>query len=105
MAAVGIAAFAMLVLAAALAAPVVPRSNWVWDWHDVTSARAAIIFGMVSTLGAMGLAVSVWRKPSLGARRLLGAELALAAVTITSSLLLMRSGSWMPDMRAVMVCV
>jgi hypothetical protein len=97
----GMALIAVAAVSAALVAPRVSRANWVWEWQDVAAARLATVLAGVSALVAVGSAALARKQRPRPRRSLLGAEAVFTAVAVASAVLLVRSGTWLPNFRPV----
>lgn len=95
------AVLALVTLSAALIAPHRSKPNWVWEWQDIVAARVATLVGGASTVVVVGLAAVAWRQGRSN-RSVLGAEAVFTVLAVGSALLLVRSGTWLPDFRPVM---
>jgi hypothetical protein len=96
------AALAVVTLSAALLAPHRSRANWVWEWQDIGTARVATLVGGTSMVVVVGLAGVAWCRGGRSNRSVLGAEAVFTALAVGSALVLIRSGTWLPDFRPVM---
>ncbi len=79
------------------------RANAVWEWADIATARVALVVGVISVLGCVGIAASPSRVTSIRYSRLLSAQVVLAGIAVACALVLLRSGAWLMDVRAVPV--
>lgn len=77
------------------------RTNAVWEWGDIGKARFALVFGVISVLGGVAVAVSPWRERPVPAGRLLAAQLILSAFAVACALVMLRSGAWLDYMQPV----
>ncbi len=79
------------------------RANAVWEWADIATARVALVVGVISVLGCVGIAASPSRVTSIRYSRLLAAQVVLAGIAVACALVLLRSGAWLMHLRAVPV--
>ncbi len=79
------------------------RANAVWEWADIATARVALVVGVISVLGCVGIAASPSRVTSIRYSRLLAAQVVLAGIAVACALVLLRSGAWLMHVRAVPV--
>ncbi len=79
------------------------RANAVWEWADIATARVALVVGVISVLGCVGIAASPSRVTSIRYSRLLAAQVVLAGIAAACALVLLRSGAWLMHVRAVPV--
>jgi hypothetical protein len=98
---VAVLAVALVVLAALLA--LWPRSTWVWSWERPTQAGLAAATGVLAATGAVLVAARIWHRSVRHPVRFLGAGYLLLSVTTFSTLVLLRSGTLLSDVRVHMV--
>jgi hypothetical protein len=79
--------------------PLLPRPNWLWSWEHPTRAVAAGATAAISTIGATVMAVLSWRASASRSTRIVGGGLVMLLLTVASTLVLVRSGAWLSDMR------
>lgn len=77
------------------------KTNAVWEWDDIATARAALVFGVMSVLGGIAVAASPWRGRPIPAGRLLAAQVVLTGLAAACALVVLRSGTWLDRMQAV----
>lgn len=77
------------------------KTNAVWEWDDIATARAALVFGVMSVLGGIAVAASPWRGRPIPAGRLLAAQVVLTGLAAACALVVLRSGAWLDRMQAV----
>lgn len=102
----GTAALAAVAGVAMLAAALEPRrsrGNAVWEWDDVATARVALLIGLISVVGALAVAASPWRSRVMSSGRVLAAQAVVAGLAVACALVVLRSGAWLMDVRAVPV--
>jgi hypothetical protein len=99
----GLAAVGVLAVLAAALEPRRSRANAVWEWDDIATARVALVFGVMSVLGGIAVAASPGGMRSVPAGRLLAAQVVLTGLAVACALVVLRSGAWLTQIRAVPV--
>ena len=79
--------------------PLLPRPNSLWSWEYPTRAVAAGATAAVSSIGATVVAVLSWRASAFRSTRLVGGGFVMLLLTVASTLVFVRSGAWLSDMR------
>lgn len=79
------------------------RTNAVWEWADIATARVALVVGVINVLGCVGIAASPSRVTSIRYSHLLAAQVVLAGIAVACALVVLRSGAWLMHVRAVPV--
>lgn len=90
----GLALVALATFAAGLYSVLRPRTNWTWAWDDPLLAWTAGCAGIATTTAAIVHALRVYGRRRASLVRVTGVQVALVAVAVCSTLVLIRSGSW-----------
>lgn len=92
-----------VVLVAAATSPLWPGPTWTWSWDDRARAVVAGGVGVTAAVAVSWICVRAWRGALGRPGRAVAVAFVLLAVTSVSALVVLRSGTLLPDIRVEIV--